>query len=487
MKESRLSGQITVFLSLLLTIFISLVFSLFYSAVISGKRAMAENYIDLATDSMFAQYNRKLLEDYDLFYIDIKQIGADIGKTGLADKYAEILKDSMDYDNVPAGLLGYIDLLSLKQSTPEIFINKYSIASDNNGAVYRQQAINHMKSVFPDILNNTQGNNVEDESYGSEIDFENDYRKAVEALDNALETEPLDYVNGEDPPALVKPFDLNTDIVGYIDSLRAAGILEQVFMREVSKKSIDSYSLISKKESPNMGDGISTELGYNNALDDLLFNEYLLMHFGNAVNSKADRALDYEIEYILSGKESDRNNLEITAYKLLALREGANYLYLLSDETKVAEAESLGLALAILLLEPEVSDIMAQIILLAWAYGESLLDLRDLFDGYRVPIVKTAASFKLELINITDVFFQDYKRCEDPLALDYAAYLRILLSLNGKNKNVKRSMDMIEATLRADDEHRSFSMDSCVEFIDMSILLSIGRDVKYNKKFGYIQ
>ena len=95
MRSDRLSGQITVFLSLLLTIFISLIFSLFYSAIIAGKRTMAENEIDIAMDSMFAQYNRRLLEDYNLFYIDMNE--------AIDDANGNLRKD-LSYDD--AHLLG---------------------------------------------------------------------------------------------------------------------------------------------------------------------------------------------------------------------------------------------------------------------------------------------------------------------------------------------------------------------------------------------
>lgn len=59
-----------------------------------------------------------------------------------------------------------------------------------------------------------------------------------------------------------------------------------------------------------------------------------------------DRYLDYELEYICRGKCSDAQNLEETVRRILLLREGVNYGYLLTDEEAKAKAELLAVALA---------------------------------------------------------------------------------------------------------------------------------------------
>ena len=46
-----------------------------------------------------------------------------------------------------------------------------------------------------------------------------------------------------------------------------------------------------------------------------------------------DRYLDYELEYILAGRESDKGNLETVAKKLVMLRFVPNYIYLQTSST----------------------------------------------------------------------------------------------------------------------------------------------------------
>ncbi len=512
MRSDRLSGQITVFLSLLLTIFISLIFSLFYSAIIAGKRTMAENEIDIAMDSMFAQYNRRLLEDYNLFYIDMNEMRIRTNKEGLSDKYVDLLRENIDYEIKGVYLLGADNFLSLRSSDVDASILKYSIASDNNGYVYRQQAINYMKTAFSEIMLKNLKERLKDKEYGSNINLDEkiisvdgsiekskksdkSYRKSEnkKTADNYKKNKN----NSKKPKNKVKRIsyrhyyvnqaDINTDFTGYVNNMKAGGILGKVWKKNISARAIDKYRLISKRGNINRGNGFYKDFRYNNYTDNLLFNEYLLEHFSNALNNKGNRALDYEIEYFLYGKESDVKNLRAVADNLLLIREGANYLHILSDSEKQSEAEGLAAVISTLLLSPEATDAVAQLIMAVWAFGESMLDVKDLFEGKRVPIIKTKKTFKLQLSNITDVFSQNYEECKDPSALDYKDYLRILLLINNQKNNVLRSMDLIEANLSLSDEHKNFKMDFCVEFIDLDIHFFIGKDIKYNKKFGYIQ
>ena len=55
--------------------------------------------------------------------------------------------------------------------------------------------------------------------------------------------------------------------------------------------------------------------------------------------------MDYEMEYLIGGKNADQENLKAVVNRLLLMREGANLLYLETDSTKSQEAMSVALAL----------------------------------------------------------------------------------------------------------------------------------------------
>lgn len=63
---------------------------------------------------------------------------------------------------------------------------------------------------------------------------------------------------------------------------------------------------------------------------------YVLDHFSNAASPGADKPLSYEAEYIINGSGSDEANLEAVAKRLLLMREGANFVYLMTDAAKKA-------------------------------------------------------------------------------------------------------------------------------------------------------
>ena len=128
--------------------------------------------------------------------------------------------------------------------------------------------------------------------------------------------------------------------------------------------------------------------------------EYALEHFGAFTEAAKGGALDYELEYILGGKESDRENLEAVANRLVMLRFVPNYLYLQSSSAKQAEARALAGTLCTLLAVPAITEAAAQGILLAWAYGESVMDVRTLFSGKNVTATKNDANWQLSLAGL---------------------------------------------------------------------------------------
>ena len=84
--------------------------------------------------------------------------------------------------------------------------------------------------------------------------------------------------------------------------------------------------------------------------------------------------------------------------KLLLLREGVNFVYILADGEMRHSAELLAAAIAGG--APGVTTALTAALLAAWAYGESLLDVRILLAGGKVPAVKTKESFQLTLENL---------------------------------------------------------------------------------------
>lgn len=63
-------AYLTIYLSLTFGIVLSLLLALIEGATIGAVRAQAELVADLGMDSIFAEYHRELLNQYELFFID---------------------------------------------------------------------------------------------------------------------------------------------------------------------------------------------------------------------------------------------------------------------------------------------------------------------------------------------------------------------------------------------------------------------------------
>ncbi len=70
-------GSITVFLTLILGVILSLVLTVVESARYSTEIARIEMSLYMGLHSIFAEYNRELLSQYDLYFIDSSYGGKD--------------------------------------------------------------------------------------------------------------------------------------------------------------------------------------------------------------------------------------------------------------------------------------------------------------------------------------------------------------------------------------------------------------------------
>ena len=83
--------------------------------------------------------------------------------------------------------------------------------------------------------------------------------------------------------------------------------------------------------------------------------------------------------------------------QLMLIRMLANYSYLLTDTAKQKEVELAVGVLCTLISVPEITETVKQAVLFAWAYGESVVDVRGLLEGKKVPLVKSSGTWKLQL------------------------------------------------------------------------------------------
>ena len=164
----------------------------------------------------------------------------------------------------------------------------------------------------------------------------------------------------------------NENPLDYVKELKNKSILSLVVedVSAVSTQTIDLSDDIAKRTCFT-GNG---QVQQEDMTTGLFFREYLLKQFSDYRNQSESEVLQYEMEYLIAGKDSDVANLAGVAERMLAIREVANYIYLKGDAEKTALANTIALVTAGWTANPAVVKVVEEGILVAWAFSESLPD-----------------------------------------------------------------------------------------------------------------
>ena len=441
-KQLEFKGAITAFLSLIFVLLVSIVGVMVQSASIHITKSMKRADTEFAMESVFAEYHQGLLKEYEIF-----------GKEGT------------DEQTISRRLWFY------GAKNMEHTIRKMELLSDNQGYPFYKQAIRFMGKEV------SEGNTEEAPSDGIQTDtiFSDEYTQVPEQ-EISEELEGILQEDGQTMPEENNPIES-------VKQLKQSNLLSLVVSstESISNRNVEKDSLLSSR-------ALSTGKGYervswkSSVAEKTLFTTYLVKHFPDYKNSIENHALLYEAEYLISGEVSDRENLEAVAKKLLTIRLAINYGYLLTDQTRQAEAEALALGLSALLTVPGATEIVKQAVLAAWAYGESILDLRSLFAGNRVPLVKTDETWQMQLANLTKLGTADEaaEQREFSEGITYSDYVRLFLMAVDAETLSMRALDLVELNL-------GVRADECITKLEVKSTCELQRNITdvFTTKFEY--
>lgn len=200
--------------------------------------------------------------------------------------------------------------------------------------------------------------------------------------------------------------------------------------------------------------------------DAALFNEYLAAQF-DCFTDREDETV-YDLEYIIGNSDSDRENLAEAAGQLLLMREGLNLIYLYTDQAKRQQAEALAVGLVGFTGIGPLIAVVTFLILSAWAFAESVYDVRLLLAGEKVGLIKTAKDWHMTIEQIFQL--REMKIEEGTGGLTYKWYLRILLLLKDRQQKAFRAMDAVEYHMRKSIP--GFCIERCCAGFTAQIALS---------------
>lgn len=453
-------GEITAFLSLVFVLLVSFIAAMLESASIQMMKNQKRLDADRAIFSMFGEYQTCLLEDYEVLAID--------GSYGTGDFKEENLTERMHY----YGTLGM-----------EHEIEGIQFLTDGNGSAFREQLLVFMEHTYGiSIVRNLTGLSgvwEEQELQGQEAaEQDNGINRELEETLAASESS----LPAEDNPLI------------QTKALKESNILNLVLPKEypLSEKTVDLAVMPSGRSLRRGRGSFYVRQGMNGVEERLLLHEYYLTRFGNALDRLEDeKSLFYEIEYLLGGQASDVENLESVLKKLLLIRFGGNWLYLQSDTGKQAEAEGIALTLSTIATLPAAAGIVKQALLAAWAYGESIVDLRALMSGKRTALVKSSATWQLSLSDLLTLGTTGDANTGMDVegGFSYQDYLRVLLFLKAEDEITVRALDRVEQNIRAKEGCERFSVDDCVTKLKVQNRAEIHSRLSYQFPvyFGYEQ
>lgn len=452
-------GSITIYLALTITIIMSLVFSVIESARITSIKVRTKAVTHSSLNSSFSHFALQLYEKYGIFGV----FSSEDDFISLIEDYADKnINVSQNFTQAKISDLSYNNIFHLTDGDGIFFANqavafeKYrsidTIASD----IYSKITTTDIGSISDDVI-------LVDPNMASNIGNTKD------TSENSLY---------KDLPSN-EASSLKENIVNKVVNLLKSNLLllfvenpSLISNMEISKETMAVFpsntcvlsDTVKAVQAGNIKDSILP------VVDKGFFISYLdnsFSSYNTEINSRI--SLKYQKEYILGGNSSDQDNLLSAAMSMVIVRAGFNLAYLMTDTSKRSAAFNLANSICVSI--PGLSQIVALIILSAWAYGEGILDTRDLFREKKVPLIKSDKTWTLSLEGILSLNKSTISNNDGDIGYDYDFYLNLCLSSFDQFKLYYRTMDLIQLDL-CENTNPNFLMAACIVGVDVKATYS---------------
>lgn len=449
----RTKGSITIFSLLSLIVVTAVIFSLLEGTRYQELQRFAGMQTELALEGVFSNYNLHLWENYHL-------LGAEAGDMEDILKSVANGRTGSDRNLLSFQLEGYR-------------IEAVSRLTDGRGMEYIHAITAYMQDhllyeMAKDIYNQYEG--VKSLLNQEKVDL-SQIEKSMQEIENVRQTESegniesspksMRIASNEMTREAKKKKSLEADtLLDAVQQWRKNGVLELVVQdtSQLSDVQPDLSDDIFARRLQERTSGVDGKVSW---MEQVFLQQYVLTYMSNYLNKQSGGAFSYEVEYLIGKKGSDKENLQAVVSKLFLIREVSNFMFLVSNPVKMAEAEAMALAVGGTTLNPVVVEIIKTGLLIAWALAESVLDVRALLAGKRIPLIKSEQNWTLELESIGMVAEGFPMAKESKAGIGYENYLGILLLLEEETDVAMYAMNAQEASIRGLGE-TSFHMDDMV-------------------------
>jgi hypothetical protein len=412
-------GSMTIFLALTVLTFFSFGLVLVEGTRIYFLRVQAMQAMELAEFSVLSEYQQETFEKYHLFFLDLDYEQGE-ESVGILEQRAK----------------SYLEKNATQLQTKDLTAEKFCRATDGGGSVFFEQVTEWMKLkkgyvIFEELFAGLEDIQME------EINLEEILKEHKKETDGMISKENVS--DSENFRKIVLPDvsfpsvrRLTESVLGDIDDL--------------SQKSIDLSERISKRI---LIDGVGQKARFS-MTDMQLFHTYIFEncnYYGAKQSNAWNERLSYQVEYIVSGKASDRKNLENIIWKIFLLRAGGNYLFYHQDAAIQAKAQADAVALVGFLGNAALVELVKEIFLISQAIEEGIHQTKQIFAGEKVLLYQNGILSGLEV--------------------GYQEYLYLFLNSMNTTEKIYRTMDVLELEIRNQSGYNHFRWDHCVDRLEL--------------------
>ncbi len=247
-------------------------------------------------------------------------------------------------------------------------------------------------------------------------------------------------------------------------------------------KNKDILELLPSKEADCSRIDIPFKSVFNdNFFDNLSQSGYIFTHFNHRGVKDFDSSrnlLREEIEYILSGETSDRENESDVERRIREIRTIINGAIIYKDPEKMDL-----LRVAALSIDAGNYKEIVAVLLVAWAYAEARADMNHLREGKGIPWKKTDADWHTSINLNGDSYNMEESNTSDSQARCgyYEDYLKILLTLLDEDTKFYRMMDIIQMNMKL-RYSKDFLIKDYYTGLFLDVETNIG-DFKYERTY----
>lgn len=189
--KNNLKGSVSLFVAMIFLLVISVITTTLLSARIEGAKAMVSTVATLALDSVFAEYDRELYEEYGILLIDGTK-----GKEDIAKRITGYLEPSFE---IGEGIMNFTASELLGVAIEGVSVRRITKATDGGGLFWMDEAVDYEKYAKPinlaaDYLSISDSNG-QIETIEKIMDKMTDITDEVSVVDNSMKN-LIEYVDG---------------------------------------------------------------------------------------------------------------------------------------------------------------------------------------------------------------------------------------------------------------------------------------------------